>query len=560
MYDILYASRDKILEQDWINFKSRFPRAIRCDDVETFDDLKSKSFTKFFWIVWDDLEIVDDFKFEYVIPEWDKSYTHLFLNNDEYNGVILISKDVEVSKKEIEFRFFMNFKPIEIIASCFKKYDIICIGNVDKTITNKFSYSKVLPDTATLEEIKNSSSTKMFWIIWDDVLVNDDFDFSYRAETYSDTKQIHAFKNGDFYDGICLFPKNIEVSLREFSYKFFTNKKEIDILASTPKQYDIFYIDTYEEYLKAAETSTLCMFWIVFNDLQVNSDFKFDYQVPKHDQYITHVFKNGEYYNGICLFPKNKLITKREFDNRFFIDKKEIDIQASTPKPYDIVFISYYENNADRNYKKLLERFPEAKRIDKVKGIHQAHIEAAKLSTTDMFWVVDADAIIEDNFNFNHNVSAYDKKTVHVWRSRNPINGLEYGYGGVKLLPKHLTLNMNVNQPDMTTSISTQFKAIAAVSNTTEFNTDEFSAWRSAFRECVKLASGLILRNNASETLERLNIWCSVGKDKPFGEYALAGAKSGKLYGETHIDDTESISMINDFEWLKQEFKKEFSR
>jgi len=61
---------------------------------------------------------------------------------------------------------------------------------------------------------------------------------------------------------------------------------------------------------------------------------------------------------------------------------------------YDIVFISYNETNAEENWLKLKERFPRAKRVDGVKGIHQAHIAAAKKCFTKMFWVVDADAII----------------------------------------------------------------------------------------------------------------------------------------------------------------------
>ena len=61
---------------------------------------------------------------------------------------------------------------------------------------------------------------------------------------------------------------------------------------------------------------------------------------------------------------------------------------------YDIVFISYQEPNADENYNKLLKRFPLAKRVHGVKGIHQAHIEAAKKACTKMFYVVDGDALI----------------------------------------------------------------------------------------------------------------------------------------------------------------------
>ena len=68
---------------------------------------------------------------------------------------------------------------------------------------------------------------------------------------------------------------------------------------------------------------------------------------------------------------------------------------------YDIVFISYNELQADENYKNLKDKFPYAKRVHGVKGIHQAHIEAAKLSVTEMFWAVDADAIIVEDFDFS---------------------------------------------------------------------------------------------------------------------------------------------------------------
>ncbi len=107
---------------------------------------------------------------------------------------------------------------------------------------------------------------------------------------------------------------------------------------------------------------------------------------------------------------------------------------------YDIVFISYQEPNADENFTKLKERFPIVKRVHGVKGLHQAHINAAKKCFTNMFWVVDADAIILDNFNFEYNVPSHQLDHVHVWRTQNPINDLVYGYGGVKLLPRKLTI------------------------------------------------------------------------------------------------------------------------
>ena len=130
---------------------------------------------------------------------------------------------------------------------------------------------------------------------------------------------------------------------------------------------------------------------------------------------------------------------------------------------YDIVFISYNEPDADENFASLKGRFPRAKRVDGVKGIHQAHIAAAKKCFTRMFWVVDGDAVILNDFNFDYKVPDDELDVVHVWRSINPINSLSYGYGGVKLLPKQLTINMDTTTTDMTMSISSKFKEDSTV-------------------------------------------------------------------------------------------------
>jgi hypothetical protein len=133
---------------------------------------------------------------------------------------------------------------------------------------------------------------------------------------------------------------------------------------------------------------------------------------------------------------------------------------------------------------------------------------------------------------------------------------LIYGYGAVKLLPRELTLNMDTSKPDMTTSISPLFKTINRISNITKFNTDEFSTWRSAFRECVKLASRAIDGQLDEETEFRLNAWCTRGKDKQFGDAGINGANHGKKYGESNRGKLEALVKINDFNWLRNEFDK----
>ena len=112
---------------------------------------------------------------------------------------------------------------------------------------------------------------------------------------------------------------------------------------------------------------------------------------------------------------------------------------------------------------------------------------------------------------------------------------------------------MNTTTTDMTTSISKNFKAIKQVSNITAFNSDPFSAWKSAFRECVKLSSKIIDRQQDSETEHRLDVWCSKGADRPYGDFAIEGAKSGKKFG---TENKDKLNYINDFDWLKKHFEE----
>lgn len=324
-------------------------------------------------------------------------------------------------------------------------------------------------------------------------------------------------------------------------------------LKKFPNTHILENIKSFQEVKEAALTK---FFWVVWDNLCVVDDFDFSYTIPEWDEEYIHVFKNTNFFDGICIFSKKCRITSKEWDYRFFTNKKEIEIVASNFKKYDIVFMSYRESFADQNFDKLKSKklSNNILRIDGVTGIHQAHIEAAKLVSTDMFYVVDADAEILPDFDFNFQIPYYDfnaKNSVYVWRSQNPVNGLIYGYGGVKLLPKQLTLNMDVSKPDMTTSISKQFRPQEQISNITAFNTDPFNTWKSAFRECAKLASRIIDRQDDKETQERLETWCNESND----EFARDGAVRGRIYGSTHRTNLQELMKINDFDWLKNEFQ-----
>jgi hypothetical protein len=230
----------------------------------------------------------------------------------------------------------------------------------------------------------------------------------------------------------------------------------------------------------------------------------------------------------------------------------------------DVIQISYHEETADENFEILQYYAPHAKRIQGVKGIFDAHKAAAEIAETNHFYVIDADAIIEEEFNFkfrpdvNKIEYGHHPQTdcVYTWRSRNPVNDLVYGYGGAKLFPRKALLKAKRWNVDMTTTIGCPFVPKFQISNITAFNTNPFDTWKSAFRECTKLASSIIPNGDNIDNEYRLNIWCSRGKDKPYGEYCLMGANQGREFGTYYRNDIKSLKKINDFAWLKEQFLK----
>lgn len=228
----------------------------------------------------------------------------------------------------------------------------------------------------------------------------------------------------------------------------------------------------------------------------------------------------------------------------------------------DVFFLSYDEPFADENFELLKLFAPHAKRVHGIKGIFDAHKECARQSKTSYFYVCDADCLIEEGFNFKFTPSK-DKEVWHdvretdcvfTWRSRNPVNDLIYGYGGVKLFPKKNLLEAENWNVDMTTTIGCPFVPKFQISNVTAFNTDPFNTWKSAFRECTKLASAIIPNGDNLDNEYRLQVWQTRGMKREYGKYAIMGAKQGADFGYHYRNNITALKLINDFDWLREQF------
>lgn len=294
------------------------------------------------------------------------------------------------------------------------------------------------------------------------------------------------------------------------------------------------------------------MVWIVNTSASIREDFPWHYRPSDEGKNFIHVFPTvtkrtkAKILSGdVQLVPTSGVIHGR-------VENKIIAAYQKTD--FDVFMISYHEAEADTNFLKLQQKFPDAKHVKNVEGIGNAHKECARQSTTEMVYIVDADADIVNDFYFDYMPPMSKRKnTTYVWSARNPINGLEYGYGAVKLFPRAQLLEMGHELPDFTTGTAF-YQPVANVSNYTRFNKDPYRTWRSAFRECVKLASSVNPNQKQEETDARLETWCTVDNGERFGRYCIKGALEGKAYGEANKGDVEALNKINDYEWLREQF------
>ena len=231
----------------------------------------------------------------------------------------------------------------------------------------------------------------------------------------------------------------------------------------------------------------------------------------------------------------------------------------------DIIFLSYNEPNAEKNYADLLTKVPWAKRVHGVKGSDAAHKACAAASETEYFVTVDGDNIIDPKYlEVEIDLDALGLTPDHVfsWCGNVHVNGLMYGNGGLKLWTRKFVNAMqtheNSNPSDDKGRVEFcfddkyyQFNDCYSESFT---NSTPEQAWRAGFREGVKmcLVEGTKPKNLKEiwwQNYNRLLIWSSVGADVENGIYSILGAREGCYM--TMCSDWD-YSNVRDFDWLEK--------
>lgn len=211
----------------------------------------------------------------------------------------------------------------------------------------------------------------------------------------------------------------------------------------------------------------------------------------------------------------------------------------------DIVFIDNGESNAEYNYLQL-PHTSIANKIHRSSGVNgrvAAYKAAAELSTTPWFFAVFAKLRIASEFDWAWQPDRLQEPKHYIFHAFNPINGLTYGHQAMIAYNKQLVLANTGQGLDFT--LDSAHEVIPILSGTAEYADTPWSAWRTAFREVLKLKD-----NTDVESQYRLNKWLTVAMGQPYGQYSIYGAEDAVEYYNTVAGDFAELKKSYDWAWL----------
>jgi hypothetical protein len=214
-------------------------------------------------------------------------------------------------------------------------------------------------------------------------------------------------------------------------------------------------------------------------------------------------------------------------------------------EPLDIVFIDNGEPNAEYNWLQLPHTsIPnQIHRSSGIKGRVAAYHAAAELSTTPWFFAVFAKLVVSEKFDWAWQPDRLQKPKHYIFHAYNPVNGLTYGHQAMIAYNKKLVLDNTGTGLDFT--LDSAHEVVPVVSGTTEYAHTPWMAWRTAFRECIKLRG-----SQDVESQYRLNKWLNNHGAVKNGEWSVCGAQDAVEYYDSVNGDFSALRKSYDWEWL----------
>ena len=539
--------------------------------VDTINRCINKSTTELCWILNSELDY-DNFDFNYYPNPWQMKMVHVFGTQwSHWGSTFMVNKETfsEDTKyvKIIEHLSNLNFVKTKraVASNCLYDVYLIDYGNdgVDDIVSlieskTKREVNTIKYETDYLTTMKNmlyELGIKKDHYIWVCSSICDytRFDFTYICDPFS-LEQLHVFPS----------------DLQKFGDTFFINVNKLRILVEDLDKLESIEKINFNQHQRVHRLSAPN--FITESDTHVtitNTTFNWPY--------ATFVTKDNKEINVVDNEPislwskesKNILITStggtriivpkeaKDYVDHELYDYPYIDKSSKLvkSKPLDIVFLSNGETGADENYEHLLNVTKDLPnrvvRVDGVNGRVAAYHAAAEASNTPWMFTVFAKLKVNSKFDWSWQPDRLQIPKHYIFYASNPVNGLVYGHQAMIAYNKKITLSNMGKGLDFT--LDNEHEVVEINSGVAKYNTDEFSTWRTSFREAIKLKL-----ENSPVSRHRLKVWSTVGEGD-FAQYSIQGAQHAVEYFDQVNGDIDKLRLSYDWPWLQEYFNTKYN-
>jgi hypothetical protein len=525
--------------------------------VDTINRCINRASNNLCWILNSELDYTN-FDFNYYPNPWQMKMVHVFGTQWSHWGTtFMVNRETFSTDTKyiniIEHLSNLNFIKNSTAMATNVLYDVYYI---DHGNTPNLSVENVVPyDTDYLTTFKNILAKlpeKKEHYIWIASTVCDyeGFDFTYICDPFA-REQLHVFPSDK----------------QKFGDTFLVNVNKLRELINdmeSLKNYDKINFNQHMRTKRLTPPTIVTEF-----DTHVASvmqDFDFPYAVFVTEDNKDIVAVEEEPMSLWDRESKNILITStggtriivpkeaKQYVETQLYDYPYIKTASRIAKsnPLDIVFLSNGESCADENYEHLLKATKglpnRIVRVDGVNGRVEAYHAAAEASNTPWMFTVFAKLKVNTKFDFNWQPDRLQIPKHYMFLAKNPVNGLIYGHQGMIAYNKEMTLNNPGYGLDFT--LDSPHETIELLSGIATYNTDDWSTWRTAFREVIKLK-----KEDSEISNSRLEAWLTKATGD-FAQSSLEGAKDGIDYYNEVDGKTDKLKLSYEWAWLRERFSK----
>jgi len=562
--DMFFVDRgNKEAQERFDKLKQQFPTIQKTRYLNTWVDTINRCInratTNLCWILNSELDY-SNFNFDYYPNPWQMKMIQVFGTQWSHWGTtFMVNRDTFANDtkyvKVIEHLNNLNFVKDRRAISTNVLYDKIYIDHGNKPIPADalvIQYEESYLNT--FKKLLDKLPEKKEHFVWVTSSICDytGFDFTYICDPFA-REQLHVFPSDK----------------QKFGDTFLINVNKLRELISEMNVLEDYNKVNYNQHQRAKRLPSPII--ITEGDTHVSSiDTNFDFP---YATFVTIDNKDTQVIDSepmsiwdaesktiqVTSVGGTRIVVPKEIKKHFkreLYDYPYISTNSKLAKstPMDIVFLSNGETGADENYDHLIKTTQglpnRVVRVDGVNGRVQAYHAAAEASNTPWMFTVFAKLKVSNKFDWNWQPDRLQIPKHYVFHAKNPVNGLVYGHMAMIAYNKKLTLANKGKGLDFT--MDDEHEVLEINSGTANFNTDEWSTWRTSFREALKLRA-----NEDQVSKDRLDIWLTVGMSK-FNEYSMEGAQHAVEYYEEVNGDFDKLKLSYDWPWLRAYFDKKY--